>query len=45
MIRGTTGKRPTRLPETLWNLLRSVSPIRTVEEEQAELSKNAEICA
>ncbi|KAJ5348624.1 uncharacterized protein N7506_001877 [Penicillium brevicompactum] len=45
MIRGTTGKRPTRLPETLWKLLRSVSPIRTVEEEQAELSENAEIYA
>lgn len=45
MIRETTGKRPTRLSEALWNLLRSGSPIRTVEEEQVELFKDAEVCA
>ncbi|KAF2996556.1 hypothetical protein E8E15_000224 [Penicillium rubens] len=45
MIREITGKRPTRLSEVLWNLLRSGSPIRTVEEEQVELFKDAEVCA
>ncbi|KAJ6020067.1 hypothetical protein N7522_000142 [Penicillium canescens] len=45
MIRETTGKRPTRVPEALWNLLRSGTPIRTVKEEQIELFKDAEICA
>ncbi|KAJ5742665.1 uncharacterized protein N7511_011236 [Penicillium nucicola] len=45
MIRETTGKTPTRLPKALWNLLRSGSGIRTIEEEQVELFKDAEICA
>ena len=45
MIRESTGKKPTRLPEGLWSLLRSVSPIRTVEEEQRECFRDAKICA
>ena len=45
MIRESTGKKPTRLPGSLWSLLRSVSPIRTVEEEQRECFRDARICA
>ena len=45
MIRDSTGKKPTRVPENLWNLLRSVSPIRTIEEEQQEFFKDARVCA
>lgn len=45
MIRESTGKKPTRLPESFWSLLRSVSPIRTIEEEQRECFRDTRICA
>jgi hypothetical protein len=32
-IRDSLGKRPARLPDTLWNLLHAYCPIRTVKEE------------
>lgn len=38
------GKRLTRLPETLWNLLRAHCSIRTVEEGQQEPFKDAKPC-
>lgn len=40
-IRDYLRKTPAKLPEPLWNLLRSHSPIRTAEEEQRELFKHA----
>ncbi|CEJ62517.1 hypothetical protein PMG11_11014 [Penicillium brasilianum] len=43
-IRDSLGKRPTRLPDTLWHMLRAHCPIRTVEEEQQELFKDAKPC-
>jgi hypothetical protein len=45
MVREVLKKEPTRLPEALWNILRSVSPIRTPEEEQIECFRNSEVCA
>lgn len=45
MVRDVLKKEPTRLPETLWGLLRSVAPIRTPEEEQNECFRNLEVCA
>ncbi|KAF3399844.1 hypothetical protein F1880_008366 [Penicillium rolfsii] len=44
-IRDSLGKRPARLPDTLWHILRAHCPIRTVEEEQQELFKDAKPCA
>lgn len=44
-IRDSLGKRPARLPDTLWHILRAYCPIRTVEEEQQELFKDAKPCA
>lgn len=38
-------RQPIKLPESLWTLLRSDSPIRTPEEEQIEYFKNAEVCS
>ncbi|KAJ5982182.1 hypothetical protein N7451_012282 [Penicillium sp. IBT 35674x] len=38
-------QRPTKLPKTFWQLLRSASPIRTIEEEQEQLCKDPKICA
>jgi hypothetical protein len=43
-IRDSLGKRPVRLPDTLWNILRAHCPIRTVEEEQQGLFKDATPC-
>lgn len=45
MIRTILQKEPMRIPETLWNILRSISPIRTPEEEQIECFGNSEACA
>ena len=45
MVREVLKKEPARLPETLWRLLRSVTPIRTPEEEQNECFRNSEVCA
>ncbi|KAJ5938391.1 hypothetical protein N7466_001525 [Penicillium verhagenii] len=44
-IRACTGKKPTPLPETFWQLLRSVTPVRTIEEEQQQRCKDAVIPA
>ncbi|OKP11866.1 hypothetical protein PENSUB_2597 [Penicillium subrubescens] len=44
MIRDNLGKRPARLPDTLWHMLRAHCPIRTVEEEQQKLFKDAKPC-
>ncbi|KAJ5938489.1 hypothetical protein N7466_001623 [Penicillium verhagenii] len=40
-IRKCTGRKPTTLPKSFWQLLRSASPIRTIEEEQQRLCRNA----
>ncbi|KAH2639660.1 hypothetical protein KXW90_009525, partial [Aspergillus fumigatus] len=34
-------KEPAALPDTLWNLLRGVTPIRTAYEEQIDMFQNA----
>ena len=44
-IRACTGKKPTPLPATFWQLLRSATPIRTIEEEQQQRCNDAVICA
>ncbi|KAJ5938341.1 hypothetical protein N7466_001475 [Penicillium verhagenii] len=44
-IRKCTGRKPTTLPKSFWQLLRSASPIRTIEEEQQQLCKNAKLRA
>ena len=44
-IRACTGKKPTPLPATFWQLLRSTTAIRTIEEEQDQLCKGAKMCA
>ncbi|KAJ5938357.1 hypothetical protein N7466_001491 [Penicillium verhagenii] len=44
-IRVCSGKKPTPLPKTFWQLLRSATPIRTIEEEQQQRFKDAAICA
>ncbi|KAJ5982738.1 hypothetical protein N7451_012838 [Penicillium sp. IBT 35674x] len=44
-IRACTGKKPTPLPATFWQLLRSTTAIRTIEEEQEQLCKGAKISA
>jgi hypothetical protein len=43
-IREILERQPVKLPESLWTLLRSCSPIRTPKEEQIECFKNAEVC-
>ncbi|KAJ5364961.1 uncharacterized protein N7496_010674 [Penicillium cataractarum] len=43
-IRDSLGKRPTRLPDTLWHMLRTHCPIRTVEEHLQELFEVAKPC-
>ncbi|OKP06059.1 hypothetical protein PENSUB_6510 [Penicillium subrubescens] len=43
-IRDSLGKRPARLPDTLWQMLRAHCPIRTVEEEQQKQFKEAKPC-
>jgi hypothetical protein len=45
MISKILKKEPTMLPRMLWDLLPPSSSIRTAEEEQIELFKNAELCA
>ncbi|CAI7600266.1 unnamed protein product [Penicillium pancosmium] len=45
MIRETIGKRPVRLPQALWRLLRSTTPIRSAAEELSKLFQNAEVCS
>ncbi|KAJ5982049.1 hypothetical protein N7451_012149 [Penicillium sp. IBT 35674x] len=45
VIRARAGKKPTKLPKTFWQLLRSASPIRTIEEEQQQRCKDATIRA
>ncbi|KAL2783978.1 hypothetical protein BJX66DRAFT_109274 [Aspergillus keveii] len=42
-ITGALRKEPVGLPEGLWNLLRGVVPIRTANEEHAELFRNAAV--
>ncbi|KAJ8207426.1 hypothetical protein LV159_008890 [Aspergillus fumigatus] len=37
-------KEPAALPDTLWNLLRGVTPIRTAYEEQIDMFQNANVC-
>lgn len=37
-------RQPVKLPESLWTLLRSCSPIQTPEEEQIGCFNNAEVC-
>ncbi|KAH3173447.1 hypothetical protein KXV78_000430 [Aspergillus fumigatus] len=37
-------KEPAALPDTLWNLLRGVTPIRTAYEEQVDMFQNANVC-
>ncbi|KAJ5982310.1 hypothetical protein N7451_012410 [Penicillium sp. IBT 35674x] len=44
-IRACARKKPTALPDTFWQLLRSATPIRTIEEEQQQRCKDAAICA
>ncbi|KAJ5904922.1 uncharacterized protein N7473_001838 [Penicillium subrubescens] len=43
-IRDSLGKRPARLPDTLWQMLRAHGPIGTVEEEQQKRFKDAKPC-
>jgi hypothetical protein len=45
MITRNLKKEPAMLSGMLWDLLRQSSPIRTPEEEQAKLFKDAELCA
>ena len=45
MIRDVLRKEPVKIPESLWNLLRSNSAIRTVEEEQIVTFKKAPVCS
>ncbi|KAB8252927.1 hypothetical protein BDV35DRAFT_375774 [Aspergillus flavus] len=37
-------KEPAALPDTLWNLLRGVTPIRTAYEEQIDMFQNSNVC-
>lgn len=45
MIRDDLKKKPARIPESLWNLLRSSSPIRTAEEELIAIFNSAPACS
>ncbi|KAJ5666551.1 uncharacterized protein N7477_008999 [Penicillium maclennaniae] len=45
VIRDVLGKEPVKIPESLWDLIRSDSAIRTAEEEQIILFKNAPVCS
>jgi hypothetical protein len=45
VIRDDLKKKPARIPESLWNLLRSSSPIRTAEEELIAIFNSAPACS